>query len=662
MSFENAKPVTAANETTANDVKRGAQHPSLPQNDDPDARQQRQQQISATCEQYQWTMDQDVLPGVPIANGVPSDDKPSIEWWFHVLEVGLGIIVNIEAVKLRPIFSGIDEAAKQIINEALDRAHTISAKVDDLREKHDPSILDQIEKDLEKAIGHAEQTSDIEILKSLEDDIRDIIDVVLDVLKAQEKADTRTIENYRDLYQTLPVPGIAFTFQDDDEFARLRVAGPNPMLLKGINEVPANFPVSAQQYAAVIPGDNLTDALSQGRVFLNDYVDLEVLVAGVWQGQAKYVYQPMAMFAVPPGGSSLKPVAIQCGQDSKQYSIMTPTLDASKKWGWEMAKFVVQVADCNYHELFVHLAGTHLVSEAIAVATRRNLANVHPLWSLLVPHFEGTLFINNLAVETLINKGGPIDAFFGGTITSSQMAAVKGRLAFDFYEKMLPHELSARNVSDTATLPEYPYRDDALLVWNAIHDWAEQYIDIYYADDDAVIGDTELAQWALSIANEGHIVGFKTITTRAQLVDVCTMIIFTASAQHAAVNFPQRTMMTFAPAVTGGGWTAAPTRQDGHHKQQWLDYMPPISLALVQQSSLVLLGSVYYRPLGEYQTNRLPYKSWFQDKAITVSEGPLERFQAGLQAVEQRIVARNKRRMYPYEYLQPSLIPTSTNI
>jgi arachidonate 15-lipoxygenase len=659
MSFENAPSIIPRQNIGGEDVKRGANHPSLPQNDSREQRAQRRQQIAATSVHYQWTREIPTLPGVPLATKVPADDQPSIEWWFKVLEVGLEILANIEAVNLRPIFSGLGTAARQIIDDALEQAREVKANICALREKHVTNLADN---GLESSIEQAEQSAGIEALKGHEQILRDIITAIIDVLKAEDAADTRSIESYRDLYQTIPAPGIAYTFQDDDQFARLRVAGPNPMLIQGIDRIPDNFPVTAAQYAAVISGDKLSDALSDGRVYLCDYKPLEILVDGVWQGIAKYIYRPMALFAVPPGGSSLKPVAIQCGQDNSRYPVMTPSVSASDKWGWEMAKFVVQVADCNYHELFVHLGSTHLVSEAIAVATRRNLANVHPLWSLLVPHFEGTLFINNLAVETLINEGGPIDAFFGGTISSSQLAAVKARLSFDFAKKMTPVDFAERQVADPDKLPDYPYRDDALLVWQAIQDWAKQYIEIYYIDDEAVVNDTELAQWAISIASEGHIVGFETITTRTQLIDVCTMIIFTASAQHAAVNFPQRTMMTFAPAVTGAGWAAAPAEQKDHNKGEWLGYMPPIALALEQLSSLFLLGSVYYRPLGDYRTNRFPYESWFQDPAITGSEGPLARFQAGLRAVEARIVARNQRRMHVYEYLQPSLIPTSTNI
>jgi len=659
MSFENARSIVPQQNIAGEDVKRGANHPTLPQNDSIEQRAERRQQINTTSTIYQWTTDVATLPGVPLATDVPPDDQPSIEWWFKVLEVSIAIVDNIKAVLLKPIFSGLSEAAQQIISEALADAEEIRTHVEALREKH---RVDNAGPGLENSIEQAVQGDDIDTLEAHHSALRDIITVIIDVLKAEQAADTRSIEAYRDLYQTLPTPGIAYTFQDDYQFARLRVAGPNPMLLRGIDRIPDKFPVTAAQYTAVMGGDTLAKALADGRVYLCDYKDLEVLVAGVWKGLAKYVYRPMALFAVPPGGSSIKPVAIQCGQDASQYPVMTPSDASSEKWGWEMAKFVVQVADCNYHELFVHLAGTHLVSEAIAVATRRNLANVHPLWSLLVPHFEGTLFINNLAVETLINPGGPIDDFFGGTIESSQRAAVQARLAFDFYKKMTPVDFAERNVADPAKLPDYAYRDDALLVWDAIHDWADQYINIYYADDAAVTGDSELAQWTASIASEGHIVGFKPITSRAQLVDVCTMIIFTASAQHAAVNFPQRTIMTFAPAVTGAGWTAAPTEQTGHSKSEWLDNMPPMSLALLQLSSLELLGSVYYRPLGDYRTNRFPYESWFQDPAINGDEGPLARFQAGLRAVESRIIARNKRRMHPYVYLQPSQIPTSTNI
>lgn len=459
------------------------------------------------------------------------------------------------------------------------------------------------------------------------------------------------------------MPGVSYMFQDDSNFARLRVQGPNPMLIAAVTgALPAKFPLSEAQYQAVVNGDTLAAALADGRLFLLDYQPLEVLDPGTYGGAAKYAWQPLALFAVPPGGASLVPVAIQCGQDPADCPIFTPSPAADRQWGWEMAKFVVQVADGNYHELFAHLARTHLVIEAFAVATHRHLAAVHPVWALLVPHFEGTLFINDQAATSLIAADGPIDHIFAGTIASSQHAAVDARLAFDFHAKMLPADLAGRGVGVDSALADFPYRDDALLVWNAIHEWARQYIDLYYASDADIVADTELAAWAACLAGEAKVKGFGPVTGRGQLADICTMVMFTASAQHAAVNFPQKDIMAFAPAVTGAGWQAAPNGQRGHDKAGWLAMMPPMALALEQLNVLELLGSVHYRPLGDYRGNAFPYPAWFQDPRVTGADGPLAWFQAALAGVEAEIAARNAERMQPYPYLQPSLIPTSINI
>jgi len=120
--------------------------------------------------------------------------------------------------------------------------------------------------------------------------------------------------------------------------------------------------------------------------------------------------------------------------------------------------------------------------------------------------------------------------------------------------------------------------------------------------------------------------------------------------------------MAFSPAVTGAGWQAAPNGQRGHDKAGWLAMMPPMALALEQLNLLELLGSVHYRPLGDYRSNAFPYPLWFQDPRVTGAEGPLAWFKAALAGVEAEIVARNSERMQPYPYLQPSLIPTSINI
>lgn len=642
-------------------------HPSLPQNDSPQQQAARQAQLASSQQIYVWTDAIPTLPDVPAVTAVPTADEPTLEWFLKLGGILLGLARNQLSVKLDSSLKGELATTPATIAAQHARCDAIEADLAAMAARHAPHIAATKPGLIDDLVAVADEAAAAVDFARARDHACELKDMV--TMSDEERSAIgasanmgATLDDYRALFATLPLPAIAWTFVDDATFARLRVAGPNSVLIEGISALPANFPLSDADYAAVVNGDTLDAALAESRIYLCDYAPLSVLVDGEWDGMPKYVWQPMALFAVPPGGASLVPVAIQCGQDPSTDSIFLPSVSADAAWGWEMAKLIVQVADGNYHELFAHLARTHLVIEAVTVATHRHLATQHPIWALLVPHCEGTLFINDQAATSLIKQGGPIDHIFGGTITSSQLAASGARLDFDFASHCLPADLVARNVADAAALPDYPYRDDALLVWNAIEQWARQYVHIYYADDAAVVADTELAAWTTCIATEGKLKGFGPIATRAALVDVCTMIIFTASAQHAAVNFPQKDIMAFAPAVTGAGWSPAPTSQAGHAKSQWLGQMPPLSLALEQLNVLVLLGSLHYRPLGDYRSNDYPYKPWFQDPQIIGTGCALPRFQQTLAEVEARIIERNSERMWPYPYLQPSLIPTSINI
>jgi arachidonate 15-lipoxygenase len=642
-------------------------NPSLPQNDTPAQRAARAAQIVQAQGQYGWGA-APTLPGVPVVGAVPKDDNPTLAWFVTLIGIGLQIARNQLAVEIEQLETSLP--ATQALARC-DVIEKIAAKIAlDMGHPHATSLFGKIIDGLielgaegVEAATHGEQLG---LLNNLAEELYQMVTRSHSNLPDGE-TQPRSLDTYISLFATLPVPGIAYTFIEDSVFARLRVAGPNCMLLTGIDDLPVNFGLTAAQYAEVVAGDDLASALAQGRIYICDYKELAVLDPGSWNGRAKYCYQPMALFAVPPGGSSIVPVAIQCGHDSAEYPVILPSNNDQARWAWEMAKLIVQVADGNYHELFTHLARTHLVIEAVAIATHRHLADIHPLWALLVPHFEGTLFINDQAAKSLIAPNGPIDHIFAGTIASSEQAAADDRLAFDFMAKMLPADLAARQVNDPQKLPDYPYRDDALLVWQAIHHWVREYVDVYYASDAAVTADTELAAWSAALASEGRISNFPTsISGREQLTDICTMILFTASAQHAAVNFPQKDIMAFAPAVTGASWGPAPAGAD-NDKASWLAMMPPRKLALEQIDVLWLLGSLHYRPLGDYRSNAYPYPSWFQDSAITGAGGagndaPLPRFQAALKAVEEQIVERNANRMRPYPYLQPSLIPTSINI
>ena len=498
----------------------------------------------------------------------------------------------------------------------------------------------------------------------LDADLGDLDADLGDQAKTDEH-DKDSLAEFRSLFQTIPLPAIADTFMDDQSFARFRVAGPNPMLIECIKSIPAKLPLTEAQYQAVMGShDSIASALTENRLYFLDYAELDYLAAvpGEADGLTKHVFAPLALFTVPKGNSSLVPVGIQCGQDPATNPLFFPAeKDSSTFWGWHMAKFVVQVAECNYHELFVHLARTHLVLEAFTIATHRNLAVTHPLNVLLQPNFYGTLFINNAAAKFLISPGSPIDQFFGAPIKRSQHAAGTDRLNFDFYANMLPADLERRGIADPQHLPDFPWRDDALLLWQAIHTWVGNYVSIYYVDDEAVIADTELAAWTEDLILNGKVKGFKPIVLRTQLVDVLTMVIYTATAQHAAVNFPQRPLMSYPPAIAGAGWQVAPDEPAKHTEKQWLEMMPPLKYGMDQLNIMYALGSVYYRAIGDYRSNHFPYRHWFEDDSIIKKDGPLDQLLKTLKEVENTINVRNATRI-SYEFLLLSKIPNSINI
>lgn len=645
-------------------VQQAAVNPTLPQNDNAQQQQARQEQLTATQQVYEWTDTVPAIEGVPVVKVLPKSEGPTLEWWLKLVRIVLDLARNqieVEADLISRGLSSLDPAlldADRLVVAAIEKdVSSLELKLA-INPLGHHSLLEECKEAAELV------AADLVIadLKNHATKLQGIIEMRGATKQALGTSQPRTLDTYLELFKTLDVPPIAYTFQDDREFAHLRVAGPNSVLIEAVSAVPSKCAISAEQYAAVVPDDTLEAAVSEGRLFQCDYADLSIIQPGDWEGTSKYLTCPVALFAIPPGADSLVPIAINCDPTDVASPIMTPSLDNDREWGWEMAKLVVQVADGNYHELFAHLARTHLVIEGIAVATHRHLAEVHPVWALLVPHFEGTMFINEAAATSLITPGGPIDHIFAGTIKSSQQAAVSARLSFDFCKGMLPNDLAARGVTANSALADYPYRDDGLLVWSAIEGWVRAYLGVYYTADADVTGDTELTAWAAAISGNGQLKGFTTPQTVDDLVAICTMTIFTASAQHASVNFPQKAIMEFAPAVTGALWQQAPDTQRGGTKTDWLAMMAPQALALEQLKTLYLLGSLYYRPLGTYLAPEFPYPQWFQDPRITGADGPLARFQQVLSEVEEQIVARNAQRRRPYTFLLPSLIPSSTNI
>lgn len=509
-------------------------------------------------------------------------------------------------------------------------------------------------------------------LRSLLGELRHLEAGALDVIKALcahitgaevdhvERFDS--LADYEALFRTLPLPPSASTFETDASFAEMRVAGPNPLVLARYR-AQAKFPVTEAMYQRVMgTGDSLAKAEAEGRLYAVDFALFDGALAGSYPEAQKYFAAPIALFAVPAAGPAprrMVPVAIQCGQrPGPGNPIIQPPVDAKDAAGaaaWRYAKTVVQTADGNYHEAISHLGQTHLVVEPFVVATLNQLPDTHPIGRLLRPHFEGTLLINDLARKSLIAPGGAVDELLQGTVDQDRVVAAQGaRMVLrDFDAHGLHAELAARGVDDPAALPHYPYRDAALAVHGAIAGWVEGYVRRYYPTEDAPGADAALQAWMreLRAHDGGRMAGIGEdggVKTAGYLAEVLTEVIWRASGQHAAVNFPQKEIMSYPPAMPLGGYAPPP---DGRplSEEEWFLLLPPRKPAMTQVNVGTLLGGVYYTQLGQYEAG------YFDDAAV---EALLAQFQGALAALDAKFATA-----WPdYPFLRPSRIPQSINI
>ncbi|MGH9969172.1 MAG: lipoxygenase family protein [Pyrinomonadaceae bacterium] len=469
-----------------------------------------------------------------------------------------------------------------------------------------------------------------------------------------------SLEDYNQVFQFIPVPAVSQHFREDSEFAAMRVAGPSPLTIERMKTLDERLPITDEQYQSVMgTRDTVKTALADGRLYLADYSAFDGAVNGSFPDGPKFNYAPLALFAVPPdgqvGGRSLVPVAIQCTpQPSPDNPIFLPR-DGDN---WFMAKSIVQVADTNVHQAASHLGLTHLFIEPFVIATHNQLAPTHPLFLLLTPHFEGTLAINEGALQLLAARG-LVDVLLASSIDQSRVIAVKAAQSYqlNINTSTLPQTLAQRGVEDASRLPDYPYRDDALLLWGTINQWVEDYVNHYYGSDAAVQGDAELQNWVAElVAPDGgrlnNIGAANRISKRAELIELITLICFTASAQHAAVNFPQAELMSYVPAAPPAGYSPLSAVQEGFSENDFLKFLPPLDIQKALLDILYLLSSVYYTRLGDYGDD------YFTDPVI---QNHLARFQQELIKIEEEINERNKTRT-PYEFLLPSKIPQSINI
>ncbi|GLD49377.1 hydroperoxide isomerase ALOXE3-like isoform X1 [Lates japonicus] len=391
---------------------------------------------------------------------------------------------------------------------------------------------------------------------------------------------------------------VAEHWKDDDFYGYQFLNGINPNVIKRCSELPPNFPVTEEMVKQFLEkGSSLQKEMEKGNIFLSDQKKMDGIPPRKNNGEPLHVTAGLCLFYLNPE-NKLMPIAIQLHQQpSEQNPIFLPS---DTETDWLLAKMYIKNADFMDHEAVHHLMRTHLVAEACAVATFRNLPVIHPLYKRTSLHED-----------------------WNQSLTSTTEAVVR------------------------------------LKLWNIIASFVKSVVEYYYPSDSEVGKDTELQDWIDEIFTRcilGNTAsGFPScFNTVEEVIRFVTMVIFTVTAQHAAVNngqfdygwMPNNSLLLLKPPPTTKGQSSMKTI---------LETLPNIGDTVKIQAMEWTLSSNYTDsvPMGAYPEER------FHEPAL---KQMIKNFQAELSYLSEEITARNSQLEVPYTYLNPTQIENSITI
>ncbi|GER57774.1 lipoxygenase [Striga asiatica] len=481
-------------------------------------------------------------------------------------------------------------------------------------------------------------------------------------------------------------------WRTDEEFAREMLAGINPVVIRRLQEFPPRSKLDPELYGKQsstiseehimnsLEGLTIREAIQNNKLFILDHHDSLMPYLRRINTTATKTYATRTILFLKRDGT-LKPLAIELSLPNPEgdhlgaiSSVHTPAAEGLEGSIWQLAKAYVSVNDSGYHQIMLH---THAVIEPFIIATNRQLSVLHPIHKLLQPHFKDTMHINALGRQTLINAGGFLEiTVFPGKYSMEMSSSIYKNWVFP--EQALPADLIKRGVAveDPSSpqgirllIEDYPFAVDGLEIWSAIKSWVDDYCSLYYTTNETIKTDIELQSWWTEIRIKGHAdkknePWWPAMQTREDLVNSCTIIIWIASALHAAVNFGQYPYGGYLPNRPSTSRRLIPKTGTPEHEElvakPELAYLKTITSQLQSVLGISLVEILSRHSADEVFLGQRDTPEWTVDKRAIEA---FERFGRRLGEIESRIVEMNGegkwRNRYgpvkmPYTLLYPS--------
>ncbi|CAH8564532.1 unnamed protein product [Dicrocoelium dendriticum] len=298
---------------------------------------------------------------------------------------------------------------------------------------------------------------------------------------------------YKNYNITEPV-GLQFWMVNDICFGAQRIRGCNPFVIELCRELPSSFQSVGDSLKPYLEGWTLRQLVSANRLYLLDYS----IMRGLSCKRDRTLCAPLVLL-LHTEKRQLKPIAIQLDQDpDTTHSVFLPT---GPTQAWLQAKMWVNLADACHHMVVGRLL-THLILESIYVSMRRNVAQAHPIYQLMAPHFRSILPVTRMLKDWIFDNG-----WIARNIQLSRKGVKQllkrafKRWRFDVQGNIY-RELESRGVYNPEGLGNYPFRHDALLIHRILEKYVGKYVRLIYpGGTDDLLHDVELQSWRHEMAS-----------------------------------------------------------------------------------------------------------------------------------------------------------------
>ncbi|VUZ39279.1 unnamed protein product [Hymenolepis diminuta] len=331
----------------------------------------------------------------------------------------------------------------------------------------------------------------------------DIEDVVLELIdrvglsadyNSEESWDS--LDSIGSLYKrhniTEPL-SLSYWMMNDVAFGAQRLKGCNPFVIRLCTEFPSCMLSLKDWILPHLEGWTLQQTLVARRLFYVDYA----IMRGLHCRQGRMITAPLALFFYTEK-RQLLPLAIHLDPESGDDRTLFRCTDPAEEW--LQAKLWFNLADSCYHMVVGRLLN-HLILEGIYVSLRRNLAQSHPVYQLLAPHFRSFLAVNRKLKEWMLDRGW-IARNIQLTRKGIKQLLRRGfkQWRFDIQGNVYA-ELESRGVYDRKALGNYPYREDAFVVHRVMEKYVMRFLRLFYTRGSVdLLEDVELQTWRNEMA------------------------------------------------------------------------------------------------------------------------------------------------------------------